>query len=87
MGGALEARGIVASEGHLTAVAHGEVEVEEGVLVLRRIHVVFSLKGAPPEKAAAAERAHENFKSKCPVYRSVYRAIDVTTELTIEPRP
>ena len=77
----------MASEGHLTAVAHGEVEVEDGVLVLWRIHVVFSLKGTPPEKFAAAERAHENFKLKCPVYRSLYRAIDVTTELTIEPRP
>jgi len=77
----------VASEGHLTAVAHGEVEVEDGVLVLRRIHVVFSLKGTPQEKVAAAARAHETFKSKCPVYRSVYRSIDVTTELAIEPRP
>jgi uncharacterized OsmC-like protein len=62
-------------------VAHGEVEVEDGVLVLRRIHVVFTLTGAAAEQQDAANRAHEVFKMKCPIYRSVYRAIDVTTEL------
>ena len=77
----------MASEGSLTAVAHGDVEVEEGVLVLRRIHVVFTLKGAAPEKVDAANRAHDVFKMKCPVYRSVYKAIDVTTELSFEPPP
>jgi uncharacterized OsmC-like protein len=54
--------------------------VEDGVLVLRRIHVVFRLADAA-DKAAAAERAHDVFKQKCPVYRSLYRAIDITTEL------
>ena len=68
-------------------MAHGEVEVEDGVLVLRRIHVVFTLKGADTEKIDAANRAHEAFKMKCPVYRSVYRAIDVSTELKFAPPP
>jgi uncharacterized OsmC-like protein len=71
----------VASGDRLTAVAHGEVELEEGVLVLRRIHVVFTLKEVPPDKIAAAERAHDMFKPKCPIYRSIYRAVDITTEL------
>ena len=83
MGGALEARGISASLGQLTAVAHGEVEVEDGVLVLRRIHVIFTLKGVVADKVESAQRAHEVFKLKCPVYRSIYRAIDVTTELRL----
>jgi uncharacterized OsmC-like protein len=74
----------VASEGRLTAVANGEVEVEAGVLVLRRIHVVFTLKDLPQEQADAAQRAHEVFKMKCPVYRSLYRAIDITTELKLD---
>jgi uncharacterized OsmC-like protein len=77
----------VASEGHLTAVAKGEVEVEDGVLVLRRIHVVFSLKDAASAQIDAANRAHDVFKMKCPVYRSVHRAIDITTELKLEPSP
>jgi uncharacterized OsmC-like protein len=83
LGGALEARQIAASEQRLTAVARGEVEVEDGVLVLRRIHVVFSLKGVGADKVAAAERAHEVFKPKCPIYRSLHRAIDITTELRL----
>jgi uncharacterized OsmC-like protein len=57
------------------------VEVEDGTLVLRRIHVVFSLQAQEPAAAAAAGRAHEAFKPKCPVYRSLHRAIDITTEL------
>jgi uncharacterized OsmC-like protein len=51
--------------------------------VLRRIHVVFTLKGVEAGKVDAAERAHGLFKMKCPVYRSIYRAIDVTTELRL----
>jgi len=68
----------------LTAVARGEVEVEEGVLVLRRIHVVFTLRGIAAEKVEAAQRAHQVFKERCPIYRSIYRAIDITTELGFE---
>lgn len=67
-------------------MARGEVEVEEGVLVLRRIHVVFTLADVEPDKAAAAERAHDVFKLKCPVYRSIHRAIDITTELVLPGR-
>ena len=74
----------MASGDRLKAVARGAVEVEDGVLVLRRIHVVFTLKDAATDKVAAAERAHEVFKPKCPVYRSLYRAIDITTELNLE---
>jgi uncharacterized OsmC-like protein len=64
-------------------VAHGEVEADDGVLVLRRIHVVFTLKAVPADKVEAAQRAHGVFKEKCPIYRSIHRAIDVTTELWI----
>jgi uncharacterized OsmC-like protein len=60
------------------------VEVEEGVLVLRRIHVVFTLRGIAAEKVEAAQRAHQVFKERCPIYRSIYRAIDITTELGFE---
>ena len=42
-GGALEARQIDASNGKLVGEVVGEVETEEGVLVIRRIHVVMKL--------------------------------------------
>lgn len=67
----------------MTAVARGEVETEEGTLVLRRIHVVLTLKDVPPDKVEAARRAHDGFKMKCPVYRSLYKAIDITTALVL----
>jgi uncharacterized OsmC-like protein len=60
------------------------VEVEEGVLVLRRIHALFTLRGVVPEKVEAAQRAHLVFKEQCPIYRSIYRAIEITTELEFE---
>ena len=53
------------------------------MLVLRRIHVVFTLKDVAAEKIEAAERAHGVYKDRCPVYRSIHRTIDVTSELTI----
>ena len=73
----------MASGDRLTAIARGEVELEEGVLVLRRIHVVFTLKEVAADNVAAAQRAHDVFKPKCPVYRSLYRAIEITTELIL----
>jgi hypothetical protein len=54
-GGALEARQIDARNGKLTADVTGEVEAEEGVLVIRRIHVAMRL--VAPE-AARESRAH-----------------------------
>ena len=63
-------------EGHLTAVANGEVEVEAGVLVLRRIHVVFTLKDTAQEQVEAAQRAHEVFKQSA---RCIARCIAPST--------
>ena len=53
------------------------------MLVLRRVHVAFTLKGIPGEKVVAAQRAHDVFKDKCPIYRSIHRAVEITTELAI----
>ena len=73
----------MASGGNLTATAVGEVEVEDGVLVLKRVHVVLALREVASDKVETARRAHEVFRMKCPIYRSLHRAIDITTELTI----
>lgn len=61
----------------------GEVEVDDGVLVLRRIHVVYTLKTSD-EHRETAERVHGFHARFCPVYRSLEAAIDITTELQIE---
>jgi hypothetical protein len=68
----------------LTAEATGEVETEDRVLVIRRIHVVLRLKVAP-EQRETAERVHGIFADRRPVYRTLKPAIDITTELEFEP--
>ncbi len=61
----------------------GEVEAEGGVLIIRRIHVKFTLKAAE-EQRETANRVHGFFRDKCPVYRTLKPAIDMTTELVFE---
>ncbi len=81
-GGALEARQIDASNGRLTADVTGEVEKEEGVLVIRRIHVAMRLV-APGEVKQTVERVHGMYAMRCPLYRTLYKAIQLTSSYTL----
>jgi uncharacterized OsmC-like protein len=81
-GGALEARQIDASNGKLTADVTGEVEKEEGVLVIRRIHVAMRL-AAPEETRGTVERVHEMYAMRCPLYRTLHNAIQLTSSYTL----
>jgi uncharacterized OsmC-like protein len=58
----------------------GDVELDGGVLVLKRIHVRMELR-APAAQREAAQRAHAVYAESCPVYRSLKPAIAITTEL------
>ena len=82
--GALEARQIPAAGDRYEAEATGEVEKEEGVLVIKRIHVKLRLR-AEGGARETAERVHGMFADRCPVYRSLKAAIQMTTELVFEP--
>ena len=62
----------------------GEIELEEGVLVIRRIHVRMNLQ-APATDRETAERVHGIYRDSCPVYRTLKPAIAITTELVFEP--
>ena len=77
-GGALEARLIDASGGRLSADVTGEVETEEGVLVIRRIHVVLRLV-APEDARETVERVHGMYAMRCPLYRTLHTAIALTS--------
>ena len=77
-GGALDARQIDASNGRLTAEVTGEVEQEEGVLVIRRIHVAMKL-AAPESARATVERVHGIYAMNCPLYRTLHNAIQLTS--------
>ena len=71
-------------DGKLVAHASGEVELEGGVLVIKRIHVRMGLR-APAAQREAAERAHGVYADSCPVYRSLKAAIAITTALDFKP--
>jgi uncharacterized OsmC-like protein len=81
-GGALEARQIDASNGKLTAEVTGEVETEEGVLVIRRIHVAMSLEAAEEVKETV-ERVHGIYAMRCPLYRTLHRTIQLTSSYAL----
>jgi len=81
---ALKARGIPVGDGRLRTEAVGDVELEEGILVLRRIHFLAHLL-ADEEHRAAAERIAATFERRCPVYLSLRAAIEITSELDFQP--
>ena len=85
-GGALEARQIDASNGKLTAEVTGEVETEDGVLVIRRIHVAMRLM-APEESPATVERTHGLYAMRCPLYRTLRKAIQLTSSFELVTSP
>ncbi len=85
-GGALEARGIPAGDGFLVSNTVGELEKENNVLVIKRIHVKYTLnvdKTLYEEKEAAVQRAFDLHPDSCPVYRTIYTSIDITKELEV----
>ena len=61
----------------------GEIELEDNVLVIRRIHVTYQLR-APAGTRSTIERVHSLHADRCPIYRSLYKAITITTEVRIE---
>jgi uncharacterized OsmC-like protein len=64
----------------LSAEVTGDIELEGKVLVIKRIHVAYDLTAADGDRETI-ERVHAVHKEGCPVYRSIHRAIDITTEL------
>jgi uncharacterized OsmC-like protein len=63
----------------LTAEVRGEIETENHVLVIRRIHVIYYLV-ADEKDLATIERVHKLHARNCPIYLSLHRAIEITTE-------
>lgn len=82
--GALKARQIPVHDGRLKVEAVGDVELEGGVLVVRRIHLVAHLE-ADESHRAAAERVAATYEQQCPIYRSLHTAIQITSELDFRP--
>ena len=81
-GGALEARQIDAGNGRLTADVVGEVETEDGVLVIRRIHVKMRLQ-APAGTHDTVDRVHGMYAMRCPLYRTLHQTIALTSSVEL----
>lgn len=62
----------------------GEVETEDNVLVIRRIHVHLRL-AAPSEVGDIVERVHQVYAMQCPLYRTLRTAIAITTSYEVVP--
>ena len=61
----------------------GEIEKDGKVLVIKRIHVTYTLKGVTSdEDREKVKRAHSFHADYCPVARSIRGSIEITTELT-----
>jgi len=63
----------------------GEIEDDGGVLVVRRIHVTYTLNGVRETQRETVERVHGFHADKCPVARSIRDSISITTSLLINP--
>lgn len=86
-GGALEARQIDASGGRLTADATGEIEAEDGVLVIRRVHLVMRLAAAA-DLRETVERVHGFYAMRCPLYRTLHKSIELSSSFElVDPMP
>lgn len=83
-GGALEARQIDASDGRLTADVTGEVETEDGVLVIRRIHVAMRLAASEMVRSTV-DRVHGVYAMRCPLYRTLHQAITLSSSIELTP--
>jgi len=75
---------VSAGDGNLTSEATGEVELQDGVLVLKRIRVAYRLRGCPEGLREAARRAYGLHQSHCPVAVSIGAAIQITTSIEFD---
>lgn len=61
--------------------ARGEIELEGKVLVIKRIHVIYSGFTFAEEDREKIQRVLATHADSCPVARSLRGAIDITTSI------
>jgi uncharacterized OsmC-like protein len=83
LGGALQARGIPTGGGRLRATAEGEVEKEDGVLILKRVSVRYSLAANPGVDRSVIDRVMGFHADRCPVARSIGGCVDIATQIEV----
>ena len=81
---ALAARNVKTGQGALTSNVRGEVETEDGVLVIRRIFVHHRLKTSQDVRNTV-EEVHKNYPMHCPLYRTLHRCIEFKVSYELVP--
>ena len=81
-GEALEKRQIKASNGRLVGEATGEIVAEDGVLVIRRIHLSMRLD-APESARPVVARVHGLYAMESPLYRTLHKVIELSSSYEI----
>jgi uncharacterized OsmC-like protein len=64
------------------AHARGEVQLVDGVLVIRHIHVIYVLEASESQREVI-ERVHRIHAARCPLFRTLSGAIAITTEVRL----
>ena len=59
----------------------GEIEKEGSVLVVKRIHVTYRLRGVESDLRETVERVLGLHVERCPVARSISPQIEITTSV------
>lgn len=83
LNGALEVRGIKLEPDAIGADAEGINEIEDGLPLLKAIHIRYRLR-VPPASREAVERALSRHQSKCPTAASLQNSVRITWEAAIE---
>jgi uncharacterized OsmC-like protein len=81
---ALAARQVKTGRGALTSDVRGEVETEDGVLVIRRIFVHHRV-AASDNVSSVVEEVHSAYPMQCPLYRTLHRCIDFKISYELMP--
>lgn len=81
---ALEVRQVPIGPGDVTAVAEGDNEVRNGLPVLTRIVVHYTMR-IPPDSRDRVDRALARHQEKCPTAESLKGAIAVSWTAEINP--
>lgn len=83
LGTALSARGIPSDGDRLTSEAEADIEVGQGVRVMKRIRMHYRVRGVTDDTREAAERAHAVHVCACGIARAVQGSVEITTRMEL----
>ena len=78
----MEARLVNASNGKLVVNVAGEIAKDEGVLLIRRIHMAMQLV-ASEESRSTVERVHGSYAMHCTLYHTLHNAIQLPSSYAL----